>query len=369
MSLSYIGDVNKLTDIMDNLRHCPGFKRLEAEIKSNDWEQFESAFAVAMEGYRLHLKKIPLKFNPEVTINGRRKVPDFKARLVNRWIYFEVKTSSMFPYEKELLKIEDKLHEKLKVITSDFNLKFIIKIYQEKFSEEHIIPLASFIKRKALDLEKTAGTAFPQKYLYPNDSDFIAESIFLGNIESSPAFGGKFIWVQTTIPKGRKGNSALLRALNGKKLLFIGDEEFDVWKYFQRLTEQLWGAQINPNDQYIGLFLLKIFNILSVDDYLIIGVSPPYKPENRVKRIIKDALQQLHPDNPNVVVIYSREVILQTEEIEKALRDIVFISDKYNRISCVIADVQHVTGEKERKLFMNPNAAMPLTKNEIDCLV
>jgi hypothetical protein len=67
------------------------------------------------------------------------------------------------------------------------------------------------------------------------------------------------------------------------------------------------------------------------------------------------------------VVIYSREVILRMNEVEKSLGNI-FASDKYNRISGVIADIQLATSEKKRKLFINPNAIISLTKDEIDCL-
>ncbi len=66
-------------------------------------------------------------------------------------------------------------------------------------------------------------------------------------------------------------------------------------------------------------------------------------------------------------MIYSREVILQMKEVEKSLKDI-FTSDKYNRISGVIADIQLATSEKKRKLFINPNAIISFTKDEIGCL-
>ena len=77
--------------------------------------------------------------------------------------------------------------------------------------------------------------------------------------------------------------------------------------------------------------------------------------------------QQLREINPNIVMIYSREVILQMKEVQKSLKD-VFVSDKYNKISGVIADIQLATSEKKRKLFINPNAMISLTKDEIDCL-
>lgn len=374
--MTYIGDINELANILNNLRHYPGFDRLETEIKSNDWEQFESAFAVAREAHRFHTEKGSLKFEPEVMVNGKRKAPDFKAQLINRWIYFEIKASSMFPFEKELLKMEDKIHKGLKSITSD--LKFVIKIHQEKFSERDIDPLADSIEKIALSLRET-GANFPQKYLYPDKSNPIAEYIFLGNIasviyaddaQSDSSFTPReeFIWIQATIPKeGSKGNFALLKALGGKKLMFIGSEGFDAHKYLRELADQLAETQVSLNEPYFGLFLLNLINMLSTKDYLMIGVSPPYKPENRVKRIINDALQQLHPNNPNVVIIYSREVILQMDEVEKSLKDI-FASDNYNRISGVIVDIQLATSEKERKLFINPNAIISLTKDEIGCL-
>lgn len=375
--MTYIGDIKELNGILNDLSHFSGFKRLKAEIKSSDWEQFESAFAVAIEAHHFHIKKIPLEFEPEVTLNDKRKVPDFKAQLINRWVYFEVKTSSMFPFEKELLKIEDKIHKGLKSVPSDF--KFVIKIHQEKFSEKHIIPLVNFIKRKTSNLWKTTDVNFPQKYFYPDKSNFIAECIFLGSINlvkyaediqlDSPFIPGEeFIWVQAAIPKeGSRGNCALLKAINGKKLMFMGGERFDVHKYLQELAEQLWETRVNLNEQYFGLFIFNLIDVLSIKNYLMIGVSPSYKPEYRVKGIINNALQQLPPDNPNVVIIYSREVILRMNEVEKFLKKI-FTSDKYNRISSAIADIQLATGKKKRKLFINPNTIISLTKDEIDCL-
>jgi len=55
--MTYIGDINELTHIVDSFSHYPGFKRLESGIKSNDWEQFELAFAVAIEVYCVHIRE------------------------------------------------------------------------------------------------------------------------------------------------------------------------------------------------------------------------------------------------------------------------------------------------------------------------
>lgn len=109
--MTYIGDINELANILNNLRHYPGFNRLEAEIKSYDWEQFESEFAVAREAHHFYTKRVPLEFEPKVMLDGKSKFPDFRVQLINQWVYFEVKASSMFPFEKELLKIEDKIHK------------------------------------------------------------------------------------------------------------------------------------------------------------------------------------------------------------------------------------------------------------------
>ena len=43
----------------------------------------------------------------------------------------------------------------------------------------------------------------------------------------------------------------------------------------------------------------------------------------------------------------------------------IMINNKYNKISCVIADTELATGEKRMKLFINPNGLIPLTKEEI----
>jgi hypothetical protein len=146
--------------------------------------------------------------------------------------------------------------------------------------------------------------------------------------------------------------------------MFMGSEEFDVRKYLQVLAEQLWETQVNLNEQYFGLFLLNLINVLSTKNYLMIGVSPPYKPKERVKNIVEKAIGQLPQDSANILVVYTREVILQMNEIEKALQNIL-TSNKYNKISCVIADTQLATGEKRMKLFINPNGLIPLTKEEI----
>lgn len=241
--------------------------------------------------------------------------------------------------------------------------------------------MTNSIEKNALFLYKT-GANFPRKYLYPDRSNPIAEYIFLGNItsviyaddarpDSHFTPGEEFIWIQSAIPKkGGKDGFAILKtlnALNGKKLMFMGGEKFDVWKYLQELAEQLWGTQVNSNEPFFRLFLLNLLNTLSTKDYLMIGVSPPYKPENRVKKIINNALQQLSPNNPNIVTIYSREVILQMNEVEKSLKDI-FASENTNRVSGVIADIKLATDVKKRKLFINPNAIISLTKDEIGCL-
>ena len=375
--MTYIGDIKELKRILNDLSGYPGFGRLEAEVKSNDWEQFESAFAVAIEAHRFHVKKMPIQLCPEVTTNGEVKTPDFKVKLIYRWIYFEVKTSSMFPFEKKFLRIKDKIHKGLESITSD--LKFVIKIHQEKISEKHVAPLVRFIQRRASTASRAAFANFPQRYFYPDTSNSIVECVFLGSIEPAVYAGNmksrlpfnhgeEFIQVRATnLKEPRKSKYAVLRTPRGKKLMFIGGEEFDVHEYFRELAKQLPEFQGSLNERYFELFLVNLFDVLSVENYLMIGVSPPYKPEDRVKKIMNDALKQLSPDDPNLVIIYSREVILQMKEVEKSL-DNIFAFEKYNKISSVIADIQSAIGKRERRLFVNRRGIMPLTEDEIDCL-
>lgn len=54
-------------------------------------------------------------------------------------------------------------------------------------------------------------------------------------------------------------------------------------------------------------------------------------------------------------------------EVDKSLKDI-FTSENTNRVSGVIADIQLATGVKKRKLFINPNAIISLTRDERGCL-
>lgn len=82
--MTYIGNINELINIMDNLRVYPGSDRLESEIKSSDWEQFESAFAVAREAHHFHIKRISLEFEPEVMVDSKSKFPDFRAQLLTQ---------------------------------------------------------------------------------------------------------------------------------------------------------------------------------------------------------------------------------------------------------------------------------------------
>jgi hypothetical protein len=373
--MTYIGNIQKLKAILAELSSCPGYERLLTEIRSADWEQFESAFAVAIEGHRLHSKGIGVEFAPQMIIESKGRAPDFRAALDRRHTYFEVKASSMFPDEKPFLKIVDKIRDQLDGLSIE--LKVLVNIHTTEFSESQIGPLTKHIQTVASKLETVPGTVFPQRYCYPNSTSPSAEFIFPGyihptlyasQVETQSPFtkNEEFIMIRGTIPQsGGKGQFTILETLTGIRIMYMGSSSFD--RFLDRLSSQLFGISKKQLPAQADLFIVNMLMQLSVDKYQLMGMNKPYWPERRVKKIVDDAWTQLPPKNPNVVIIYTREVILRIDEISETLNDL-FISKNYAKISAVIADVELASQSKERYLFSNPNASHPLTKNELHFL-
>jgi hypothetical protein len=96
-------------------------------------------------------------------VNGKRRSPDFKAQLINRWVYFEIKASSMFSFEKKTLKIEDKVHKGLKSITPD--LKFVIK----SLRRQQITRCMRFASLTMVRTIKTEEKGRIKRKVYPAD--------------------------------------------------------------------------------------------------------------------------------------------------------------------------------------------------------
>jgi hypothetical protein len=133
---SYIASDREVIAALEKLQHCPGLEILQKELRSSDWEEYEHGLATATEASLLVDKVDRLELCPYVMVQGQEKRPDFTITKRGEKVYFEVKTSSMFPREKSFLKIQPDLSKALESIHSD--LQYILRIDTGKFQRRDI---------------------------------------------------------------------------------------------------------------------------------------------------------------------------------------------------------------------------------------
>ncbi len=371
--MSYVGDIGEIGDLLIRLRGCPGYEHLRREIRSSDWEQLESAFAVAKEADRLLRQRCEIEFDPTIIVGNREKTPDFRSKLLDRWVYFELKTSSMFHGEREFLEMQSDIHEACNSVAGDF--KCIVQIHTDKFQQNHISRLKTWLTKRLDRAQNVLNLVYPLTKPLDIDGTTIAQVTVLGWLNRViqagpqeermvPSSSEMTVLICRGPAEGGKAPFALLQLPSGEALLLMGREPEE---YLADLTKQVFETDFETTPE-AGYCLLNYLDTIAVSGNLVMGRHQSYDPHKRIKNKVDEAWEQLPEGEPNVVVFYSRQVIIEPEHIVAAASDL-FNRDAYSKVSGLLYDVEMASGGRRSDLLINPRAGYPLKDPEIGLLM
>ncbi|MBM4429343.1 MAG: hypothetical protein FJ026_03220 [Chloroflexi bacterium] len=360
---SYVGDLSKIQQIRKELQGLRGSDNLEAELRSSNWETFEHAFALGQEAACLKCRGFEVELSPSV---GKRRA-DFRVKFDQRWVHFEVKTRALFPAEGVYLDRQDEITKTLTTVLPA-ELRYLVHVRAPDLKPEQIDLLLSQAPDQIKRATKSPDLMFPVRISFSSDAEPFADLILLGTIrqawasESTGPFNrGDLITHVVAIPEveGRKGSFTLGQIEHGHYLLFMGEPDDDFSSYIRKLGELLFGEH-NPEMEPFVIYALQW---LAEGKHLV--QWPPYKPANKIRSLVSDASRQLPSNSPNVLILYTREVILDLHEIENTLQSLLG-RDFYRKLSAILVNVEKATGEIVRKLFEHPEPFVKLTATEIE---
>lgn len=371
--MSYVGDIRGVEDLLERLEGCSGYQEyLLKEVRSRDWEQFESAFAVAQEAYRLLQQSCEVEFGPTVIVDGKEKHPNFRSKLSAQWIYFELKCSSMFPSEKDFLKIANDIQRACDNVVGDF--KCIVQIYSDQFSEKHIPQLQAWLGRELQKCQDVLGLIYPVTSTLEVDGTPTAKATIVGWLNRVVQQGPNenrlvpdadhIIVLMCYVPTDN-GQAPFTagRTPSGEVFLVMGRE---LEEFLIDLALQVF--EVNSEEApEIGFYLWNFLSDAVVLGNLVLGRNPPYDPHKRIQKRIDDAWSQLPEGQPNIIALYSRQVIVEPEDIRVATLEL-FKRPAYSKISAVLYDVEMAPGDRRRDLLVNRHAQCPLEKDELGIL-
>lgn len=342
---SYIGSFDELDKNLEVLQKVKGFGTLIGKqgLRSDDWEEIEHAFALTKEAARLKEKNLVIELFPEVTIRGETKVPDIKISSNFGDIYCEVKTSSMFPKEKEFLKLENKI----KKIIEEAGLSDFILILSDRFSKDNMDSFSKWLNKITMVLKQKDH--FPQKFSFPNQTIGLAHLISLGEINLCVDNNNELVIHINTVPLEKVETTYEYGQLVlGPKILIFG---VSFMEYLKTVKSFLLESGFESlDDVSISYLILSVASQKGV----IARRSSPYTVEGRLKTILDDAEEQIPPDKFNVVILYTREVILGVIEEILSTCNRIFSPYEFTRISKFVVNVSTSSREMQRGVFSNP---------------
>jgi len=367
---SYIASHKEVITALEKLKHCPGLEILQKELRSSDWELCEHGIATVTEASLLVDKVDYLELCPCVTVEGREKRPDFTITKGGEKVYFEVKTSSMFPREKSFLKIQPDLTKALESVHSV--LQYILRIDTGEFQSRHIPFIQAEISSYLQSLKYIEG--FPTCHSIGIENEELARLIVLGKayhgflrIEAEvgkPQFERAII-VEATQPRTADKGSYWLGYLCGlfdtSLLLMLGTKPDD---YLDKCAHYLFDLSEQPwiEDETLSHFLIDLLMKMPEYDYYLIAASPPYTARRRMRYKIEQALSQLPNGEKSILVLHSREVIMDMPHIGEALVELVSHS-AYEKLAAIVAQVRLASGHIQRVMFINAHAKNPLSRD------
>ena len=334
--VSYIGEVREIISHLGNLTDIPGFNALQNLLSSlisranpkEVWEDIEHAFAVMKAANRYKEKGYKVELEETLGQKDQRK-PDFRVFVNERWIYFEVKVSSMFPGEKVFLDgVLRTLKQELPNISFPRKHCLVLK-YRESNAHSQLPSLLEAIRSLSQQISSFSNNKISDIFVHPSREVAV---IFL--------------------PK--KYSTEIFCNLLGKCMDVA--HFIDVSMVVNQIAQN--GYYIIALDARIPKYSGDVFATVEAQGMLIGRLSKEFE-EARLKSSLLTALGKAPQDAPYVVVVYSREVILAG--FTQTTIDEIFNDVDFKEISALILDIETVTGSggryvHQRQVFKNPNA-------------
>jgi len=321
--VSHVGEVRETLGHLENLKGIPGFDGLENLLSSlitrpkceEVWEEIEHAFAVLKEANRY--KEKGCKVELEETLGQKdQKKPDFRAFVQGRWVYFEVKVSSMFPGEKVFLDTVLKgLNEDLPLVS--FPSKYCLVL---KYRESNANTRLSFLLERIRSLSQQVLNVPVNK-----TSDIY--------VDSSQEV--------TVILLSEKYSTKILRNLLEKCMDVVNF--IDVSMVINQIAQN--GYYVIALDERIPKYSGDVFGVVEAQGMLIGRLSKGFE-EARLKSCLLTTLGKGPRGAPYVVVVYAREVILG-KFTQTAISEI-FNDIDLKEISALILEIETATGSRGR---------------------
>lgn len=360
---SYVGDLSKIQQIHEDLKGIKGSDDLEAELRSRNWEEFEHAFALGKEAACLKRRGFEVELSPIV---GQRKA-DFRVKFDQRWVHFEVKTRALFPAEGVYLDRQDEITKTLGAVLPA-ELRYLVHVRAPDLKPEQIDLLLSQAPDQIERAIKSSDVIFPVRISFSTNAEPFADLILLGTIRHVWADGstepfncGDLITHVVAIPEmeGKEGAFVLGQIGPGHCLLFMGESDDDFNSYVRRLVELLFEEHSTEMEP----FVVYALQWLAEGKHLVSW--PPYEPARKIRSVVRDASKQLRSNSPNVLILYTREVILNLQEIENTLQSLLG-RGLYKKLSAVLVNIEKAAGGIVRRLFEHPNPFVKLTTTEAE---
>jgi len=342
---SFVGELPELIDALKNLQKARGYEALENLLNrlmskgsgGTAWEEIEHAFAVAKEAY--YFKRQGLEIELEKSLGEKdQKKPDFRFGINGKWIYVEVKISSMFPGERIFLdKALNSFENKMRLLQLPYKVLLVFRYEEDQITKKMPVLLT--------DLEKLS-----KEFSSIHKKDIRSTYMFLNNEAA-------LLMIRHPSP------------LNIEKLL----------KRYTDLTDFIDFSMVSQKLRQNRRFLVAIdaniprktgdiFATIEEEGMLIGRLSFEMEKE-RLSRILKMTLGKIPTNAPYVVTIYSREAILRYATNNLSLE--ILSQGDFREISGVILDVESAKSSSERSLhrrtfFENPNPSVKLDAQAIE---
>jgi len=339
--ITYIGEVQELIDSINNLRGSPGFLALENLLSSlvgrpnpeEVWEDIEHALAVAKvaseyknRGYSVEL---------EETLGQKdQKKPDLRALIAHRWVYFEVKVSSMFPGEKVFLdNVLQKLKEELPKIPLPWKYCLVLR-YKESNARSELPYLVEAIKSLSQQISSIPQDKVGDIYVHPSAQVAI---VFLKSY-SPEVFGGLLAECMDVV------------------------QYIDIPTVVDQIVRD--GYYVIALDARISKYTGEVFVTVEPQGMLIGRLSEEFD-RIRLERALITALGKAPQDGPYVVLLFSREMIIT--EVTSEIVNKIFIDARFNEISALILDIERANTRERpihrRQVFKNPSAKIEVDES------
>jgi len=326
--ITYIGEVQELIDSINNLRGSPGFLALENLLSSlvgrpnpeEVWEDIEHALAVAKVASEYKNRGYPVELEQTLGQKDQKK-PDFRALIADRWVYFEVKVSSMFPGEKVFLdNVLQKLKEELPKIPLPWKYCLVLR-YKESDARSELPYIVEAIKSLSQQISSIPRGKVGDICVHPSAQVAI---VFLKSY-SPEVFGGLLAKCMDVV------------------------QYIDVPTVVDQIVRD--GYYVIALDARIPKYTGEVFATVECQGMLIGRLSEEFE-KTRLENSLKAALGKAPQDERYVVLVFSREVIMK--EVTSEIVNKIFKDARFKEISALILDVEKPT--HRRQVFKNANA-------------